>query len=203
MATIREILYNIPAILVALTVHEFFHGLTAHLLGDPTPKRQGRLTLNPLAHLDPLGTLLLLVAKFGWAKPVEVNPMYFRGNRQRGFLLVSLAGPASNIVLAFVAGILYFLVGPQSGLSRFIGYLLIIDVYLALFNLLPIPPLDGSNILLSLLPAQYHERFYQLQGYGTIVLMLLIVTNITGRLLVPVAEGMIEFILLVAYLITG
>ncbi len=203
MPTIQSLLYNIPAILIALTIHEFSHGYTAHLLGDPTPKRQGRLTLNPLAHLDPLGTILLLVARFGWAKPVQVNPFYFRGNKQRGMLLVSLAGPASNILLAFAAGILYYLVAPQTFLSSFLAYLIIIDVYLALFNLIPIPPLDGSNILLSMLPASTHEKFYQFQAYGSIILMLLIVTNITGKFLTPAAEGLINFIMLAAYMITG
>lgn len=97
MFDIREMIYVLPVILVALTFHEFAHGYAAHLLGDPTPRQQGRLTLNPLPHLDPLGTLMMLVARFGWAKPVQVNPFYFRGNRQRGMLIVSLAGPLANV----------------------------------------------------------------------------------------------------------
>jgi len=114
MFDIWSMLYTFPVILIALTVHEFSHGYAAHLLGDPTPKQQGRLTLNPLPHLDPLGTLMMLVARFGWAKPVQVNPFYFKGNRQRGMLLVALAGPLSNVLVAFVGALLYNLLVTQA-----------------------------------------------------------------------------------------
>lgn len=203
MFNIEEWIYLIPAILIALTIHEFSHGMAAHLLGDPTPKQQGRLTLNPLPHLDPLGTLMLLVAKFGWAKPVQVNPFYFRGDRQRGMLLVALAGPASNILVALAGGILYNLFGKQPNLAQFLIILISINVYLAIFNLLPVPPLDGSKILLGLLPRSMHEAIYSLESYGPIILMLLIITNTTGKLLLPIARTVIIFALKFGYLIVG
>lgn len=201
--TLTGLLISVPAILIAITIHEFSHGLAAHMLGDPTPQRQGRLTLNPLPHLDPLGTLMLLVAKFGWAKPVQVNPYYFKGDRQRGMLLVALAGPLSNMVVALLGAILYNLFGAQGYLDGFIGALISINVYLALFNLIPVPPLDGSKILLGLLPRRMHDSIYQLESYGPIILVLLIVFNITGRVLVPIARVVIISLLQIGRIITG
>lgn len=209
MFDIWSMLYTFPVILIALTVHEFSHGYAAHLLGDPTPKQQGRLTLNPLPHLDPLGTLMMLVARFGWAKPVQVNPFYFKGNRQRGMLLVALAGPLSNVLVAFVGALLYNLLVTQvrdlliqhNYLSYFIRSLVSINIYLAVFNLIPVPPLDGSKILLGLMPRQYHESIYSLETYGPILLMLLILTNITGRVLVPIARIVIRGLDIITYLL--
>lgn len=203
MFNIDDLIYTVPAILIALTIHEYSHGMVAYLLGDPTPKQQGRLTLNPLPHLDPLGTLMLLVAKFGWAKPVQVNPYYFRGNKQRGMLLVALAGPASNLLVALLGGILYNLFVTQPYLSNFLIILISLNVYLAIFNLLPVPPLDGSKILLGILPRSMHEAVYSLESYGPIILLLLIITNTTGKLLVPVARAIIIFTLKLGYIITG
>lgn len=207
---LTRILISLPAMLIAITIHEFSHGYTAHLLGDPTPRRQGRLTLNPLPHLDLLGALMLLVAGFGWAKPVEVNPFHFRGNRQRGLLLVSLAGPLSNVLVALLGAILYNLFGgfsaqtfASSYFTAFLTALISLNVYLALFNLLPVPPLDGSKILQGLLPPRYHEYIYQLEAYGPIVLILLIVTNITSIVLVPLAQGIILFLFTISRFITG
>lgn len=209
MFDIREMIYSFPVILIALTFHEFAHGYAAHLLGDPTPKQQGRLTLNPLPHLDPLGTLMLLVARFGWAKPVQVNPFYFRGNRQRGMLLVALAGPLANILVAFIGALLYNLFGIHAEnilvdynyVSFFLSSLVSINIYLAIFNLIPVPPLDGSKILLGILPRQYHDSIYSLESYGPILLMLLILTNITGRVLVPIARVVIKSLDIITYLI--
>jgi len=193
MFNLTGFLVSIPAILVALTVHEFSHGLVAHLLGDPTPKRQGRLTLNPLPHLDALGTLMLLVAHFGWAKPVEINPFYFRGDRQRGVLLVSLAGPVSNLAVALLGAILYnlFNAGASRYFVSFVFTLVSINVYLALFNLIPVPPLDGSRILMGLLPRRLHGFIYQIEAYGPFILVLLILTNVTGLVLAPAARAII------------
>jgi len=203
MLNITQYTYFIPAILVALTIHEFSHGFAAYLLGDPTPKHQGRLTLNPLAHLDPLGTLMLLVARFGWAKPVQINPFNFRGNRQFGLLLVSLAGPASNMVVALLGGILYNLVDVYSYAWYFAISLVTINVYLAIFNLLPIPPLDGSKILLGLLPRRFHESIYKLEAYGPFILIILIVSNITGRVLIPIANVFIVYFVEIGQMLTG
>lgn len=203
MTNLNQILISVPAILIALTIHEFSHGYVAHYLGDPTPKRQGRLTLNPLPHLDPLGTLLLLVAHFGWAKPVQVNPFYFRGDRQRGMLLVALAGPGSNLIVALLSGILYNLFVQSVILAMFFLTLLSINVYLAIFNLLPVPPLDGSKILAGLLPRRMHGYIHQLEIYGPFILLLLIFTNVIGKILVPVSQTIIIMIIEISQILVG
>lgn len=211
MFDIWSMIYSFPVILVALTFHEFAHGYTAHLLGDPTPRQQGRLTLNPLAHLDLLGTLMMLVARFGWAKPVQVNPFYFKGDRQRGMLLVALAGPLANILVAFIGALLYNLFGVHAEtvlidynyFSFFLRNLVSINIYLALFNLIPVPPLDGSKILLGLMPRKYHDSIYALEAYGPMILMLLILTNITGRVLVPIAQVVIKSLDFITYFIVS
>ncbi len=206
---LASLIVSIPAILLALSFHEFAHGYAAYLLGDPTPKQQGRLTLNPLAHLDPLGTIMMLVARFGWARPVPVNPFYFRGDRARGMMLVSLAGPAANILIAFVGVLLYnFLgvhlgtvLGPRNLIFIFLINLIYINIYLALFNLIPLPPLDGSKILQGLLPRRYYHVFYKLESYGPIILILLILTRITGRIIMPLAQALIDIMDQIGYFI--
>jgi Zn-dependent protease len=183
MFSIERLIYGVPAILIALTFHEAAHGLVAFLLGDNTAKRQGRLTLNPLPHLDPTGALLLLITGFGWAKPVPVNPYNFRGNRQSGMVLVSLAGPLSNLLIALVGAILYNLFNQLAYLNKFLEQLVIINVILAIFNLIPIPPLDGSKILMGLTPKQGLDFYSKLEAYGPAILILLIVTGVTEKIM--------------------
>ena len=175
-----RLLILIPSILLALTVHEYAHGLIAFRLGDPTAKHAGRLTLNPLSHLDPLGTIVLLITqRFGWAKPVPVNPYYFK-NPRRDMIWVAIAGPGSNILLALVIGIIQqFLVG--SGIIAFgsIGYVMIsftvfINLVLAFFNLLPIPPLDGSKVVSGFIPIQYLRSWEKFERFGGIILIVII-----------------------------
>ncbi|WP_459911341.1 site-2 protease family protein [Desulfotomaculum defluvii] len=161
-----------PPILFALTLHEYAHAYTAYRLGDKTAYYEGRLTANPLKHLDPLGTLLLFIAGFGWAKPVPVNPFYF-DDRKKGMMLVSLAGPMTNLLLAVIGSILLGLLTPTGGLAFMLSYFIYINVLLAVFNLIPIPPLDGSKILAGLLPGP-QQWLYQLERYGTAILFLLI-----------------------------
>lgn len=186
MDTLMMYAIEIPAILIALTFHEYMHGRVAYALGDPTPKQQGRLTLNPIKHLDPLGSILLLLVGFGWAKPVEVNPFHFKGDRGRGMLWVSLAGPGTNLVLAIVAAVLWVLLGNFGQyINFFLEYLFRINVVLAVFNILPVPPLDGSKILAGLLPLRQRHIVYNIERYGTIILFLLVVTGILGRILMP------------------
>ncbi len=189
--SIQQLILMVPAVLFAISIHEFSHGMTAYKLGDPTAKYQGRLTLNPLAHLDPMGALMLVLFRFGWAKPVMVNPYYFQDPR-RGMVLVSLAGPAANIIAAwFFRLLLVFLPGQFSAqvgavVFRFLWFNVAINLGLAAFNLLPIPPLDGSKILSGLLPPRYEFAFQRLEAYGPVILLLLLVSGIAGRLMAPI-----------------
>ena len=168
-----------PPILVALTFHEFAHGYVALRFGDPTAKMAGRLTLNPLSHLDPIGTIMLFVVHFGWAKPVPVDPRYFR-NPKQDMLWVALAGPGANMVLALISGILLSILGRGSlfgshnMLLIMLQYSLFINLALAVFNMLPIPPLDGSKVLRGLLPYKYQHIADQMEMYGPWALMGLI-----------------------------
>ncbi len=144
---------RIPAILIALPVHEFSHGFIAKSFGDPTAENEGRLTLNPVAHFDPFGVMMLLFGPFGWAKPVPVNPMYFKNPRQ-GMALVAAAGPLSNIILAALTGLIFRFfvdVNSDSAVSVFLYVFFIINIGVAVFNLLPVYPLDGSRILMAFL----------------------------------------------------
>ncbi len=177
----------IVALVVAITIHEFSHALAAERLGDPTPRLQGRLSLNPLAHLDPLGTLMLFLVRFGWGKPVVFDPFNLRHPR-RDAAIISLAGPASNLILASVCSVLVHLLFtfrlPLLSYS-FVGVLvyasigllqpiILLNVMLAIFNLIPIHPLDGFKIVGGILPETYARQWYELEPYGLIFLLFLI-----------------------------
>ncbi|MCH8024621.1 MAG: site-2 protease family protein [Candidatus Marinimicrobia bacterium] len=201
----------IPVILFALTVHEYAHGMVAYRLGDPTAKQAGRLTLNPLSHLDPMGTVMLFVIGLGWAKPVPVDPRYF-ANPKRDMLWVALAGPAANMGLALLSGlIIRFLTSdPSAYLSGALGPILIsmmvrslqINLMLAVFNLLPVPPLDGSKIMYSLLPPQYAHWNYNLERYGPMVLFGLVMMGmLTGFSILWLFIG--PFVRFFAFLFAG
>ncbi len=176
-----------PPILLALTIHEYAHAYIANKLGDPTAKEYGRLTLNPLKHLDLMGTLMVFIIRIGWAKPVPVNPAYFR-NPKRDMLWVSLAGPLSNILLAFIFGFIYRVFNitlfqsvneVMAQIIQFmLSYAIIINLILAFFNMLPIPPLDGSKILAGMLPPQYEALYEKYMGYGHFVLLGLIIISV-------------------------
>ncbi|WP_027340003.1 site-2 protease family protein [Halonatronum saccharophilum] len=190
MPLVAELLILIPILLLSLSIHEFAHGKMADILGDPTPKMTGRLTLNPMAHLSLLGTLVLLTTRrFGWAKPVQINPRYFKDKR-KGMMLVSIAGPLSNILMAFLLAILFRFTGDY--LIQFLNPNIVVtffmvgvslNVGLALFNLLPVPPLDGSKILMGILPPSMDNIIYNLEAYGPFILMLLVFTGGLGRVL--------------------
>jgi Zn-dependent protease len=178
---LHEMLLLLPAIILGLTFHEYMHGQVADLLGDHTARNLGRLTLNPIPHIDPIGFIMLILFKFGWAKPVPINPLNFRGDMKRGILLVSLAGPATNMLLAVAAALIYrVLSGIQLPyFTEIIFYIIYINVVLAVFNLIPVPPLDGSKILAGLLPGR-QEWLHQLEAYGMIVLIVLIFSGAIG-----------------------
>ena len=202
---IFEIVWSIPAVLIAITLHEYSHGRMAYQLGDPTAAEAGRLTLNPLAHLDPMGTLMLLLFRFGWAKPVPVN--FNRLNHpKRDMIYVSLAGPIANMTIAVIFALIlrlsYYFIGQITmtqnssffnlSITMLRGWLLflqtgvIINLALALFNLIPVPPLDGSKILLGFLPDPQAYKFAKLEPYGPIFLLILILSGIIGKVLFPI-----------------
>ena len=164
------------AIVVGITIHEFSHALAARRLGDNTAASLGRLSLNPLAHLDPLGSLMLLLAGFGWGKPVPVDPRLLRNGR-RDMAIVSAAGPISNLAVSFLAA-LPFNIGLVSftgtAIPTILGYFILINVILAVFNLIPLFPLDGSKIALGILPKGLAYRFARIEMYGPIILILVV-----------------------------
>jgi len=164
------------AFLIAITVHEVSHGYTADRLGDPTARVMGRLTLNPFKHLDPVGTLMILFAPFGWAKPVPFDPFNLK-NPRRDAALISLAGPAANLITASVVSLILHAISFASGVS-FITYLLsiivILNVNLAIFNLVPIFPLDGFHIVEGLLPEDAARQWHQLESLGFIMILVLV-----------------------------
>lgn len=193
-----SLLISVPAILVAITFHEYAHGKVADLLGDPTPAAQGRLSLNPLKHLDPMGTLMLILVRFGWAKPVQVNPLYFKGDRIKGMMYVGLAGPAMNLALAYLSAIALRLVPYGGWAAMFFTLLLWYNAMLAVFNLIPLPPLDGSKILAGILPPAGARLIYSLEQYGPMILLLLLFTGLVGRILSPAVNWVINFLLTLA-----
>lgn len=187
---LNQLIYFVPAFVIAIAVHEASHALTATLLGDPSPKAAGRLSLNPLRHLDPLGTVTLFIVGFGWGKPVFVNPSAFRVNPRTGMALTAVAGPLSNIITATVFGMFYrFFLYPSavSGLItnpagpsqttmivlQLVNAIAYINVVLAVFNLIPLPPLDGFSVLMGILPKRAALRIAPLAQYGPGVLLLL------------------------------
>ena len=176
-----DLLILIPPILLAITFHEYAHGWMALKFGDPTAKMLGRLSLNPLVHLDPIGTLMLFIVHFGWAKPVPVDPRYF-SDPKRQMIWVALAGPIANMILAFISGILIngfsssnLMFNSQTAFfANMLIYSLQINLALAIFNMLPIPPLDGSKILRGLLPYRYEYISNTLEQFGPWILFSLI-----------------------------
>lgn len=189
-----EMMYKIPALLLALTIHEYAHAQVADSLGDPTPKMMGRLTLNPIAHVDFIGLLMLAVVGFGWAKPVEVNSRYF-GDPLVAMRKVSAAGPLANIFLAFLATIFVAVLGKigvlSVGVYSFLLWLKMYNIWFALFNLLPIPPLDGSKILLSYLSGENAYKYLRIEPYGMYIMIGLLITGLVGVILNPLAQSMI------------
>jgi len=187
-------------LIISVVMHELSHGAVADANGDPTPRLAGRLTWNPLAHLDPLGTIFIVliifmgVPFFGWAKPVPINPTYFRDYR-KGMISTALAGPFANFsLLVLCMGILYFMyifqVSPKSLVAGMLGIGVLINFVLMFFNLLPIPPLDGSKVLLQFLPWKQQMAFLKVESFGFIILIALLFTGVLGTLLMWAFGGL-------------
>lgn len=208
---LKEILLRLPIIFIAITVHEYAHGYAALKMGDPTAKLSGRLSMNPLAHMDIVGALSMLIFGFGWAKPVPINPNNFK-NHKKGTVIVSLAGPISNLFLAFLGSVLY-------GIFRRIGFgnfssqfseifygllvqLILLNVCFGIFNLVPFPPLDGAKIVGAFLPYKTYFKIMQYERYAfpiLIVLMYLgIFDKILGVLITPIVSSLNALIALIA-----
>ena len=203
--TPAELIARIVVLVIAFTVHEFAHAFVADYFGDDTPRSQGRLTLNPLVHLDPIGSLLLLVAGFGWAKPVKINPYALERRSPAAPMLVALAGPASNLLLAVVAAIPMrsglIPVGPSSGFlpSAFdlFATFVLFNLILMLFNLLPIFPLDGEKVLRYFLPPSGQSLMDSLRPYGSIILIAVVflLPNVLRSIIFQPALSIFSFLI--------
>lgn len=191
----------IGAIVLAIGLHEAAHAYSAYWLGDNTPKFQGRLTLNPIKHLDPIGTVLILLVGFGWGKPVEFNP-YNLKNAKRDIALVAFAGPATNIILVVICsvivhlGVLPFLLGPQV-YAQILPIIIVfaqLNITLAVFNLIPVEPLDGFKVLAGLLPNHLANQWYQTRQYGIYVLIVLLITGAIEKIVFPITTFLYNII---------
>lgn len=207
---------TIPGVLVAITFHEFAHGFVAYKLGDNTAKNEGRLTLNPLAHLDPIGSLLLLFAGFGWGKPVHVDPRNYtrKMSMEKAEALVSVAGPVMNLILAFVFTLIYYAIKKYAGiafLNSTVGNIVLllisatisVNVGLGVFNLLPLPPLDGSKIIMPFLPYNAKQWFINNEQLFSLIFVVLWITGLTSVIVSPVMGWVTTGILNLGHLIIG
>ncbi len=196
-----NLLITIPGVLVAITFHEFAHGFAAYKLGDNTAKNEGRLSLNPLAHLDPIGSLLLLFAGFGWGKPVHVDPRNYtrKISMEKGEAIVSVAGPLMNIILAIIFTLIYCAIYKFSGIEfmtstvgtivmLLISATISINIGLGVFNLIPLPPLDGSKIIMPFLPYKAKQWFVNNQNIFYIIFVVIWITGIAGTIISPVIQ---------------
>ena len=193
VSSINEILARLIVLFTAITVHEYAHGFVAYKLGDPTAKYAGRLSFNPISHIDPIGALCMVLCGFGWAKPVPINPMYFK-DRKRDSALVALAGPLSNIILAFISAVLaalffafVYLKFEGNVVTDFVLTLFIqlaqLNIGFAVFNLIPFPPLDGSKIVGAFLSNSSYYKFMQYEHFGFPILILMSITGLLGKVL--------------------
>ncbi len=204
--TISLIVVSIVPVLGAVTIHEVAHGWVAYLLGDPTPKLSGRLSFNPLKHLDIVGTAVFLLTRvIGWAKPVPINPFNLK-NPKKDMMWIALAGPASNIILALILSPIHSFIGGLEVESKILIKILmpiylmvkigiIVNIGLAIFNLIPIPPLDGSRILSAFLPSSLYYRFQELEKYGFIIILIAIFTGVLDRTIVPLIYKAISLLI--------
>lgn len=186
---------SLPGLLIAIIFHELAHGYMAYKLGDPTAKEAGRLTVNPLKHIDIVGFLFMLIFKFGWAKPVPINTSYFK-NRKRDTILVSVAGPMTNFIIAIISA---FIISSNIINNNIVLEMLVVtlwyNIMLGVFNLLPFPPLDGSKIIASILPVKWEYKFYKYEKYFYLVLVFLIISNTIDKILGPLINMSLNILL--------
>jgi len=199
--SLTEIPYVAVALMIAFTVHEFAHAWVAYKFGDSTAQKQGRLTLNPIQHLDPLGTILIFIAGFGWARPVPVNRFMFKNPRLAG-VLVSVAGPISNlllVILAFAIWYIYSALGLAAGVPQFfldfLNIFIGLNAMLFVFNLLPFPPLDGYRIIEDLAPANIRAKLTQYEAYGSVIFLILVITPLDQYTIQPIFHYVIPALL--------
>ncbi len=189
----ENMIFRIPALLIALTIHEYAHARIAVWLGDDTPRILGRLTLNPLAHLDPFGLIMLWLFKFGWAKPVPINPNNFK-DWKKGTMLVSVAGPIANMIVALIAALVYGILAKMyllsSGVAIVLQFTYSYNIIFAVFNLIPLPPLDGSKVLANLLPGRQAYMFERIEPYAPFILLALVYFNIINVFITPFYNGL-------------
>ncbi|MGG0847208.1 site-2 protease family protein [Peribacillus simplex] len=197
---LEELPYVIVSLLIAFTVHEFSHAYVAYKFGDPTAKNEGRVTLNPISHLDPIGTLLILIAGFGWARPVPVNRFHFKNPKFAG-VLVSFAGPFSNLLVAILGflifyGLLAAGVGPDLPyfVEPFLNILINLNVLLFVFNLIPLPPLDGYRIVQDLVSADLRAKMTQYEQYGSLIFLILIITPLSKYTIGPILNNVVPLV---------
>ena len=204
-----RVLVAFAVLLVSLTFHEAAHAWSADRLGDPTARSLGRVSLNPAVHIDPIGTILFpLIAMItslpiiGWAKPVPVSTQNLGGHWKRKFMVIAAAGPISNVILATVAAVGVRLMGFETGedgmagtIFRFLILMVIINVLLAVFNMLPVPPLDGGNVLAGLLHGRAYDVFDSLRPYGFLILYALLFTGVFGRIVYPIQDAIVGWLL--------
>lgn len=198
---LQDIIIRTIAVLVAIIPHEMAHGYAAYLCGDETAKNDGRLSLNPLHHLDPIGTICLIFFKFGWAKPVMINPNNFR-DRKKGTFFVSIAGVLTNFILAIISVIIIKHIRLNDFVFELFMNIFWFNIVLGVFNLIPIPPLDGSKLLFSFLPLKYEYYLIKYEKYGYIILLLLIMSNNLDKILIPMINFMINLIGKIVWCIT-
>jgi Zn-dependent protease len=218
--TIIKILVFAVPVIFSIVIHEVSHGWMAYKLGDDTAKRMGRLTLNPISHIDPIGTIILplimIMARgpiFGWAKPVPFNPNNFNRsvNFRDGVMYVALAGPVSNLILAFVSSFgyvliyKYFLASSITFLyiSQLLEAFISINIFLACLNLIPVPPLDGSKVLMRFLPADYLPHFFKLERYGMMILIILLATGVISDIIIKPINYLYKLFLFIPMIILG
>jgi Zn-dependent protease len=198
---LRDIPYVAITLMVAFTFHEFSHAYVAYKFGDPTAKKQGRLTLNPFQHLDPIGTLLIFIAGFGWARPVPVNSNHFKKPRLAG-VLVSVAGPLSNLILASLGFVIWFSINKAAtaasipvNVAEFLDLFIQLNIVLFIFNLLPFPPLDGYRIVEDLAPRNLRAKMTQVETYGSLIFLILVITPLSQFTIQPIFNYIVPSVL--------